>query len=276
MGRNSLRRILSTMLILPLLMFMGFACGDGKSSQDTTTDKPQAQNQTVVKYPGYKIINEYPHDSTLFTQGLFISEGMMYESGGMRGQSRLVRYVPGQPIAQIHQMPNYIFSEGICEVGDKIYMITYTAGKCFVFNKKTFELEQEFNYFGEGWGIEYHNGKIYMTDGSSVIKVINPETFVLEGTINVTMNGNKVEYLNELEFADGYLYANLWRRADIVKIDIETGKIVAAYNMAELYERVSYNPAIDVLNGIAYHETEKVFYLTGKLWPKLFKVKLGE
>lgn len=257
-------------------MFMGFACGDGKSSQDTITDKPQAQNQTVVKYPGYKIINEYPHDSTLFTQGLFISEGMMYESGGMRGQSRLVRYVPGQPIAQTHQMPNYIFSEGICEVGDKIYMITYTAGKCFVFNKKTFELEQEFNYFGEGWGIEYHNGKIYMTDGSSVIKVINPETFVLEGTINVTMNGNKVEYLNELEFADGYLYANLWRRADIVKIDIETGKIVAAYNMAELYERVSYNPAIDVLNGIAYHETEKVFYLTGKLWPKLFKVKLGE
>lgn len=266
MGRNSLRRILSTLLILPLLMFMGFACGDGKSSQDTTKDKKQSQNHSVVKYPGYKIINEFPHDSTLFTQGLFMSEGMMYESGGMRGQSRLVRYVPGQPIAQTHQMPSYVFSEGICEVGDQIFMITYTAGKCFVFNKKTFELEQEFNYFGEGWGIEYHNGKIYMTDGSSVIKVINPETFVLEGTINVTMNGNKVEYLNELEFADGYLYANLWRRADIVKIDIETGKIVAAYNMAELYERVSYNPAIDVLNGIAYHETEKVFYLTGKLW----------
>ena len=276
MGKNSLHRILSIALLLPLLMFMSFACSDGKSPQDTTNNTSQSQPHTVVKYPGYKIINEYPHDSTLFTQGLYIRNGMMFESGGMRGQSRLVRYVPGQQIEQTHKMPDYIFSEGICEVGDHIYMLSYTAGKCFVFNKKTFELEKEFNYIGEGWGIEYHEGKIYMTDGSSIIKVIDPETFVIEKTIDVTMNGNRVEYLNELEFAEGYLYANLWRRADIVKIDISTGHIVAAYNLAELYDRVSYNPAIDVLNGIAYDESEKVFYLTGKLWPKLFKVNLGE
>lgn len=257
------------------MMIMGFSCSDEKS-QETPNPKPQEQQHTVVKYPGYKILNEMPHDSTLFTQGLFMHNGTIYESGGMRGQSRLVKYVPGLEIEKTKLMPTYIFSEGICDVGDKIYMLTYTAGKCFVFNKETFELEKEFNYIGEGWGIEHHNGKIYMSDGSSIIKIINPETFIIEKTINVSMNGNKVEYLNELEIANGYIYANLWRRAEIVKIDPESGHIVAAYNLAELYERVSYNPAIDVLNGIAYDESEDVFYLTGKLWPKIFKVKLGE
>lgn len=263
------------MLIVPLLMSMGFACGDDKPDENTNISQ-QPIHSEAVKYPGYKILNELPHDSTLFTQGLFMDNGTLFESGGMRGQSRLVRYVPGQPIAQTHEMPSYIFSEGICSVGDKIYMITYTAGKCFVFNKKTFELEKEFNYIGEGWGIEYHEGKIYMSDGSSIIKVIDPETFVTEKTIDVSINGNKIEYLNELEFSKGFLYANVWRRPDIVKIDIETGHVVAAYNLSELYDRVSYNPAVDVLNGIAYDESEDVFYLTGKLWPKLFKVKLGE
>jgi len=144
-----------------------------------------------------------------------------------------------------------------------------------VFDQKTFELVEEYGYLGQGWGIETDGEKLYMTDGSSVIKVINPTNFSIESTISVKINGNKLEYLNELEYIEGYLFANVWQRAEIVKIDIKTGNVVAAYNMSELIERVIYNPAIDLLNGIAYDKSEDVFYLTGKLWPKLFKVKLG-
>lgn len=274
MGKSSLVNSSRVVLIFALFAFMGFACEDKK---EIKIESNRTENhRAAVKYPKYEILEEYTHDSTLFTQGLFYSEGKMYESGGMRGQSRLVRYSLGQKIEQTHKMPDYIFSEGICQVEDKIYMLSYQAGKCFVFDKNTFQEEKTFNYIGEGWGIEYHEGKIYMTDGSSVIRVLDPKTFVLEKTINVTINGNKLEYLNELEFAKGYLYANIWMNSSVVKIDINSGEVVAAYNLSELIDRVRYNPAVDVLNGIAYDETEDVFYMTGKLWPKIFKVKLGE
>lgn len=275
MDRNSLNKSLRIIIIAPIILLLGFACNE-EPKQSVPALQQSVTQKSIIKNLGFKILSEYPHDSTLFTEGLFFDKGYLYESAGMRGQSRLVKYIPGNKIAKEIRMPEHIFSEGISPVGDKIYMLTYTAGKCFVFDKATFKIEKEFNYFGEGWGLDYYKDKLYMTDGSSVIKVIDPKSFVIDKSINVTINGNALNYINELEFAKGYLYANIWQRPQIVKIDIATGNVVAIYDLSALIDKVSYNPAIDVLNGIAYDETEDVFYLTGKLWPKLFKVKLDE
>ncbi|MFN3196156.1 MAG: glutaminyl-peptide cyclotransferase [Chlorobiota bacterium] len=270
-----MKNLIRILALSSVVLLFGFSCSSQeKTTEDTTQSKPKP-TPTAVKYPGYEIVEVLPHDSTLFTQGLLFHDGHLYESGGMRGQSRLVRYAPGEEIEQSKQMSRSIFSEGIALLNGKIYMLTYTSGKCLVFDQKTFELVEEYSYLGQGWGLETDGEKLYMTDGSSVIKVINPTNFSIESTISVKINGNKLEYLNELEYIDDYLFANVWQRAEIVKIDIKTGNVVAAYNMSELIERVMYNPAIDVLNGIAYDKSEDVFYLTGKLWPKLFKVKLG-
>ena len=154
-------------------------------------------------------------------------------------------------------------------------MLTYTSGKCFVFDQQTFDLIDEFGYWGQGWGIDNDGKQLYMSDGSSSIKVINANDFSTDRIIEVQKNGKSLIYINELEFANGYLYANIWQSNELVKIDIKTGDVVAAYDLTELVNRVSYNPAIDVLNGIAYDKSDDIFYITGKLWPKLFKVKLG-
>lgn len=274
MGKNSLRNTIAIIFVVAIAL-MGFSC-NGEQKETVPALQKETTPNKLVKYPTYEIIAEYPHDSTLFTEGLFYENGYLYESGGMRGNSRLVKYLPGADIQKEARMSPYTFSEGIAPVKDRIYMLTYTEGTCMVFDKQTFKKLKEFHYIGEGWGLTFHKGELYMSDGSSIIKVLDPKTFTLNRTINVSSNGSNVTNINELEFAKGYLYANLWQRAEIIKIDIETGDVVAIYNMSELISRVSYNYGIDVLNGIAYDEKEDVFYLTGKLWPKLFKVKLND
>jgi glutamine cyclotransferase len=254
---------------------MGFSCSD-EPKETVPALAQETSTSNLVKYPSYEIVAEYPHDSTLFTEGLFFEQGYLYESGGMRGHSRLVKYLPGADISKEKRLSQYIFAEGISPLKDKIYMLTYTEGKCMVFDKATFKQIKEFNYIGEGWGLSHHKGELYMSDGSSVIKILDPKTFTLNRTINVSANGSTVNNINELEFAKGYLYANVWQRPEIIKIDISTGNVVAIYNMSELIGKVSYNFGIDVLNGIAYDAKEDVFYITGKFWPKLFKIKLSE
>lgn len=266
-------------LLIPLILLFSFAC-DSEETKEQPKSKPKQEKPQVVKKQAvagtYEILDEFPHDSTCFTQGLFFEDGYIYESGGMRGESNIRKVdVKTGKILKEKELPTYVFSEGICKVDNSIYMLTYTLGRCYVYDFNTFEEKEILGYYGQGWGIEYHDGKIYMSDGSPSIRVVDAKSFEIVDNLNVTVNGNPLGNVNELEFARGKLYANVWMTNQVVSFDPKTGIVDKTYDLTELSDRVSYNPAIDVLNGIAYIDSTDTFYLTGKLWPKLFHVKLN-
>ncbi len=225
-----------------------------------------------------QVLETYPHDTSAFTQGLLLSGGRFYESTGIYGQSTLREVVPetGEVLRELALPPQY-FAEGLTLVGDRLLQITWKSGEAFVYNLDTFEQTGTFSYDGEGWGICYDGAALQMSDGSSTLTRRDPETFAVLGTTEVKLNGQPVTMLNELECVDGYVYANIWQADTIVKI-AEDGRVVEeidASNLLTSAERAQLGPDA-VLNGIAYDAETKTFFLTGKLWPKVFAVRFAE
>ena len=223
----------------------------------------------------YLITNEFPHDKTSYTQGLFFKDGLMYESTGQYGTSRLmsVDWKTGKSIKSI-DLDNSYFGEGITTIDDKIYQITYKEQQAFIYDLD-FNRIHTFNYTGEGWGLTTYGDTLLMTNGSNIIYFRDKDSFEVIKTLPVHSHQGPVEEINELEIIDGYLYANIYQTDLIVKIDLQNGAVVGQLDLAHIWsDRNSYGGGADVLNGIAYLSSNDRMYVTGKLWPKLYEIKL--
>jgi len=218
-----------------------------------------------------EITREYPHEATSFTQGLEFSNGQLYEGTGERGTSLLaqVNLSDGKILKSMGLDGSY-FGEGITVLKGKIYQITWQEQTCFVYNQTDLTLLKDLKYSGEGWGLCNDGSSLLMSDGTERITFRNPETFAITRTIEVYTHQGPVSKLNELEYADGLIYANVWMTNKVAVIDPNNGKVVAELDAAELVRQGRGNG--DVLNGIAYNLVTKKWYMTGKRWPKLFEV----
>lgn len=231
------------------------------------------------KQLSYQVINSYPHLKTSYTQGLEYYKGYLYEGTGENGHSKLLKVdiKTGKPL-QTFDMDDKYFGEGITILNNKIYQITYHAQKGFVYDLETFAVIDSFNYKSEqGWGLTNDGTHLIMSDGTNVLTWLNPEDFSIVKTIQVANDRGTMNVLNELEYIDGIIYANIYTTDFIVKIDVSTGKVLEEINLKGLID-MYHKPEdrIDVLNGIAYDKENDKIYVTGKLFPRLFEVKFIE
>lgn len=261
-----------------LLLFYVVVFASCNNNNTTSTDSAAiASNEPAVM--SYTITNVYPHDTSSFIEGLEWHDGKLLESTGSpsyTGSSKLayVDLKTGKELQKISLDKKY-FGEGTTLLNSKIYQLTYKEKKCFVYDAKTFAKLKEFDYDGEGWGMTNNGKLLIMNNGSDKLYFRDPETFAVKNIVSVTNNYGPLAEINEMEFVDGVIYANVWQRDIIVKINPESGKVLAQANFSDLREK--YFPELatkaDVLNGIAYDSTAKRFFITGKLWPKMFEVK---
>mgnify|MGYP005843034621 CR=1 FL=1 len=224
----------------------------------------------------YRVVNSYPHDSEAYIQGLVFEEGFFYEGTGRLGQSSLRKVVieSGEVLQRIDLAP-VLFGEGITIFGENIIQLTWKSRVGFVYDKESFELIKMFSYPTEGWGITYDGGRLIMSDGTANLYFWEPETLAEIGRVEVTDNGQPIVRLNELEYINGEIWANVWQTDRIARIDPDSGRVVGWIDLTGLLsaEDRAQQP-VDVLNGIAYDAENDRLFVTGKLWPKLFEIEL--
>lgn len=223
----------------------------------------------------YRIKKIYPHDIRAYTQGLIIDNGKMYEGTGMEGESVIkeVNIKTGETIRDMG-IPQEYFGEGITIVGDKLIQLTWRTNIGLVYDKKTFKKLREFSYSTEGWGLTFDGKNLIMSDGSENLFYLDTLNYSFLRKIQIYDNHTAITKLNELEYIDGFIYANIYTTDFIVKIDPKTGKVVQRWDMPDLLNESDRMPETDVLNGIAYNKNTKRFYITGKYWPKMFEMTL--
>ena len=246
-------------------------------NDDVKKDSPN--NTTPINEPAqlqFTITNQYPHDTSTYTEGLEFYNHTLYESGGQYGVSKLVSVDlnSGKDIKKISLDKKY-FGEGITIVNNKIYQMTWKEKTCFVYDAKTFAKLKELTYDGEGWGMTNNGKQIIMSDGSNNLYFRDPETFKVLNIVGVSDNNGPVGNINELEYINGFILANIWQSDIIIKIDPESGKVLGKADFSGTKEKY-FPEALDkaeVLNGIAYDSTTKRLFITGKYWPKIFEVK---
>ena len=234
-------------------------------------------SDSEVKYFTYRILNEFPHDETAYVQGLFVQEGVLYESTGQKGESRLqkVDLQSGEIVAS-KKIDSNLFGEGSAFLNNQIYMLTWHSGRGFVFDPESLNPIREFHYPTEGWGLTAKEDTLIMTDGSENIYFMEPDGFTEVKRIQVYDNKGPIKSLNELEYIDGKIYANQWLTDFIYVIDPDTGKALAQIDLSGLLDETRWNGSYDVLNGIAYDIEKNRIFVTGKLWPRLFEVEFFE
>ena len=224
-----------------------------------------------------KVVKMYKHDKNAFTQGLLYVDGVLYESTGVRGQSsiRKVKLETGEVLKKSN-LPDSLFGEGLAFWKNQFVQLSWQAGVALVYEKESFKLSRVFRYKGEGWGLTTNEDGFIMSDGTADIRFLDPETFREVKRITVKDQGKEIKMLNELEFINGEIYANVWLTNKIVRIDPESGKVIAWVDLSILVPKGYENNQDAVLNGIAYDTTKKRLFVTGKLWPKLFEVEIVE
>ncbi|HLL73139.1 MAG TPA: glutaminyl-peptide cyclotransferase [Pyrinomonadaceae bacterium] len=233
-----------------------------------------ATPETVPTYT-YKVKNSWPHDRRAYTQGLIFRDGVLWESTGQYGSSSLrkVELKTGKVIKQI-SVPSKYFAEGMTVFHNKVFQLTWQEHKGFIYDPETFEKQGEFDYTGEGWGLTHDGQSLIMSDGTNQIRFLDPATLKTTRTVSVFDAGEPVSQLNELEYIDGEIYANIWQSDRIVRLDPKSGKILGWIDMTGLLKTKDRTGQEDVLNGIAYDEAGKRLFVTGKMWPKLFEVEI--
>ena len=226
---------------------------------------------------GYEVVNVYPHDPAAYTQGLQYVDGFFYESTGLEGQSTLRKVDPisGTVLTKQPLEAKY-FGEGLAVVGDRIVQLTWQNGQAFVYDRATFALLDTWTYPTEGWGLTHDGQRFIMSDGSSTLYFRDTNDFHELGRIEVRDATGHVRKLNELEYIDGLIYANIFQTDRIVIIDPADGKVRGSINLAGLLPQGDRDRNTDVLNGIAYDAVGKRLFVTGKRWPKLFEIRLRE
>ncbi len=223
----------------------------------------------------YRIVNAYPHDPNAFTQGLAFEEGLLYEGTGLAGKSTLRKVdLETGHILRMHKLPSQIFGEGVTIYRSKLIQLSLRSHVGFIYDKESFALLGEFNYSTEGWGITYDGRRLIMSDGSAILRFLDPETLVEIGKIEVYDRNKPVTRLNELEYVRGEIYANVWRTDHIARISPQTGQVLGWIDLKGLMRGEKQNGQAGVLNGIAYDPKHDRLFVTGKLWPKVFEVEL--
>lgn len=231
-----------------------------------------------VKTYSYRIVDSYPHDPSAFTQGLVYDRGELYEGTGLYGQSSLRRIdIQTGEVLQIVQLEDEFFGEGITIWEDKIIQLTWQSRQGFVWGKENLARIDNFTYQTEGWGLTSDGEKLIMSDGSNILYFLDLEDYSLLGTLEVTACGEPVRGINELEYINGMIYANLWPSSWIAIIYPDTGEVKGKINLSGIMtEENIQGRRVDVTNGIAYDPSEDRLFITGKFWPKLFEIELVE
>jgi glutamine cyclotransferase len=232
--------------------------------------------RAAVPVFGFKVVHTYPHDTGAYTEGLFYKDGYLFESTGQVGQStvRKVDLKSGE-VVQRHRVPARYFGEGIVDWNGHLVQLTWQSGTGFVYDLESFEQQRTFTFPGEGWALTRDDKQLYMSDGSSTLRILDPETLAQTGSIPVTADGMPVGNLNELEWVKGEIYANVWLTNHIARIDPATGHVLGWIDLTGLFDvNQTRDPGNDVLNGIAYDAKNDRLLVTGKCWPSVFEIKL--
>jgi glutaminyl-peptide cyclotransferase len=226
---------------------------------------------------GFEVVNAYPHDPRAFSQGLVIHEGVLYEGTGQYGASSLreVELETGRVIRQFN-LDRQFFGEGITLMGDSIYQLTWRARQAFVFDRETLEYRRTLRYRGEGWGLTHDGTHLIMSDGTSTLRFFDPQTFNEVRRVSVRDGRRRIDQLNELEYVDGEIYANIWKSDFIARISPADGRIVGWIDLTALWPARQRPDPEAVLNGIAWDAQQRRLFVTGKNWPRLYEIRIAE
>ncbi len=262
-------KIRAAFLIVPLL-----ALAQLLSSQTSSRRRPSRTPEYT-----FKIVRAFPHDSTAFTQGLAWRGGFLYEGTGLKGASSLrkVRLETGEVVERVDLSPD-LFGEGITFYKNEIIQLTWLSEKGFVYDANDFRLLRQFTYKGEGWGLAANGApnskEIFMSDGTSEIRVLDAATLTEERRFTVRDGDKAIDQLNELEYVEGEIFANVWQSDRIARISPKTGKVAGWIDLTGLLSPMYRRDGGAVLNGIAYDPVHKRLFVTGKLWPTVFEIRL--
>lgn len=235
----------------------------------------------IRRMPEYRVVNRYPHDPKAFCQGLVFADGFLYESTGRFGQSSLrkVDWQSGKVLLQV-DLPTDVFAEGLIAWQDTLVQLTWRSGAGFIYDRASMRRIDQFTYSGEGWGLTHDDNEWIMSDGTSTLRRIDPKSRRVTGTLRVTEAGRPLPRLNELEYIDGEIYANIWQSDRIVRIAPTSGEVVGSVDLRGILPgRVPgqlsvTEDGVDVLNGIAYDNAGRRLFVTGKNWPTLFEIEI--
>ena len=260
-------------LIVTVLLTLFAACNNSDS-----TNEPSTIADNSPKSIGYSIVRTYPHDTSSFTQGLILYKGELYEGTGEYGRSNLLKI----NLANGHfdkkvPLDDKFFGEGITILNDTVYQLTWRENTVLAYTLTDLKKVREFKIDTEGWGITHNGEELIVSDGTSNLYYYNPSNFQLLRTQSITEGGNLSFNLNELEYIDGYIYANQWQAPYIFKIDPGSGAIIGKIDLTDVWDRVkAKDPQADVPNGIAYDSAVHKIYITGKRWPELYEIQLSK
>jgi len=262
-------------LSLILVILLSLTCVHCNSGASTNTPSNAPAENAVPAKLGYQVVNIWPHDPNAFTQGLVFLDGKMIESTGQEGRSSLrnIDLQTGKILKKV-DVPEPFFAEGIALLNNKIYQLTWQHQLGFIYDAQSFEKIGQFNYNGEGWGLTTDGHSLILSDGSSRIRFLEPDSFRVTKTIAVMDGKLPVDQLNELEFVNGEIYANIWHEDRIAAINPQTGRVTAWIDLAGLLQPGDVEDPEAVLNGIAYDQSSSRLFVTGKLWPRLFEIKI--
>lgn len=263
--------------VASLLAFAACKSGDAVSSQAQTQQPTQMTAPARVPTYTYEVVNTYPHDPNAFTQGLVFHQGLLYESTGLNGASSLrrVELETGRVLKKI-DVPAVYFAEGLALFNGRLHQLTWQNQQGFVYDLDSFNMIRSFSYTGEGWGLTHDERSLILSDGTNRIRFLNPDTFEVQRVIAVQDNGREINQLNELEYIKGEIYANIWYSDRVARIDPQSGRVTAWINLSGLLSPEDHARPVDVLNGIAHDPASDRLFVTGKLWPKLFEIRLKQ
>jgi glutamine cyclotransferase len=222
----------------------------------------------------YQLLETRDYPQTLFTQGLVTDGEFLYISSGLYGKSKVLkRHLSSGEIQVSQKLPRKVFAEGITLLDNKLYLLSWKAGRAWQLDQETLTFEQQFNVSGEGWGITHNGNNLITSDGSNTLYFRSPKDFSVQYELLVTQQGNPVYNLNELEFVDGLIWANIWKQARIIAIDPDSGEVTKEIDLSDLIKPYHNVRKGNVLNGIAWDKHKRAFWITGKRWPKMFLIK---
>ncbi len=268
--------IFASIIVVLLVGLLIFAFSDNlfpipgsPSSEPSTSPRPELPTQYT-----YSVAHIYPHDQNAFTEGFVYSDGYLYESTGIYGRSSLTKssIATGSVLQEVH-LPDTYFGEGIAVVNDTIVQLTWQEHTGFVYDKSSFAVLRNFSYTTQGWGLTYNGSCLVMSDGTHTLYFLDPVTFQITGHIQVSDNDVLIDNLNELEYVNGSIYANIWHQQRIAIINPQTGQVEGWVNLAGIEDSPVLSTE-DVLNGIAYDSQSDRLFVTGKDWPDIFEIKL--
>jgi glutaminyl-peptide cyclotransferase len=257
-----------------LALLAGAACDvAGRAEAPAAAPAGEGAQRVATEHLRVQVVQTYPHDPGAFTQGLVLDGGRLFESTGLEGRSSLreVDLASGRVIRKL-DVPAPIFAEGLALVGTRLFQITWKHETAYTYDRDTFKKGPTFPYDGEGWGLCHNGSELVMSDGSATLRFRGPETFRTMREVVVREAGQPVDHLNELECVGPHVYANVWMTDRIVRVDPKTGAVTASIDASGLLQPAEQY-GTDVLNGIAHDRRTDTFLITGKLWPKLFRVR---